>query len=407
MEILDFIIVGAGAAGCFAGSVLALEAPHLQGLIVEKTRQPLAKVRLSGGGRCNVTHHCFEIDRLVAHYPRGSSFLHSAFYRFQPRDMVEWLQQQGVELIVEPDGRMFPKSERSATIVDTLLQILQSHSLPIEVEEEVISLTPRAEWIEVKTRKGQILAARRVLLTTGGVGKHSSFLAELGHDVVLPVPSLFTFSLEKSWLTQFPGSVFPQAKLSLVGTSWSQVGPVLVTHEGISGPAVLKLSAFAARFLWEVQYRASLSLSVVGGLSEEVVFQMLGEKKKNHPGQAMDASTCFSLSKNLWKGLVAQVGLENQLWSSLSHEKLRSLARLLCGISLEMVGKSLHKEEFVTAGGIRLGEIYPKTMESKKVPCLHFAGEVLDIDGVTGGFNFQNAWTTGWIAAQAIRQALL
>ena len=408
MEIQDITIVGAGAAGCFAGALLGQINPLLKVSILEKTRQPLAKVKISGGGRCNVTHHCFEVSELIKSYPRGKEFLQGPFHRFQPQDMILWLKDLGIELKTEADGRMFPITNSSQTIINCFLGLLQKQNAQLCLESEVIRLIPTSIGFDLVLKDETIIKSKKVLFATGGVGRSYAIVEELGHSMEKPIPSLFTFELEDEWIKSLSGSVSPSARVSIEGTSFAFRGPLLVTHFGLSGPGVLKLSAFAAKWLFEKGYKATALINWTEESTESSLREVLYQYKKASPAKKMILTPLFSLSKNLWRALLIHISpvFEDKVWARLSREELDLLAKLLYQMPFKIIGKSLNKEEFVTCGGVSLNEIHPKTMESRKVPGLYFAGEVLNIDGITGGFNFQNAWTSAWLAAQAISNSL-
>ena len=403
----DVAIIGAGAAGCFAAILLGELNPSLRIAIVEKTRQPLSKVRISGGGRCNVTHHCFEVERLISCYPRGRDFLRGGFHRFQPRDMMAWLQEHGVELKTEEDGRCFPSSNRSQTVIDCFMSLIDRLFISLKLGQEVCSLEKKEGLFYLEIRDQETIVSKRVLVATGGMQRSYGLLERLGHTMRSPIPSLFTFELEEEWIKSLAGSTAPSARVALIGTDFSFTGPLLVTHWGVSGPAVLKLSAFAARWLFTHHYQARLQINWTG-LSKDLVEKKLGEAKKQLAGKKVEVAPLFSLSKRCWKELIIQASpsLEHKVWGHVTKQEMVAMQAIFTDTQLTVLGKSLNKEEFVTCGGVALEEIHPKTMESKKVPGLYMAGEVIDVDGITGGFNFQNAWTGAFLAAQAIDQSL-
>lgn len=399
----DIIIVGAGAAGCFSAAIASELNPALKIRILEKTRQPLAKVRISGGGRCNVTHHCFDPLALTQYYPRGQSFLRNAFFRFQPQDMIEWLKRHGVELKTEKDGRMFPVTDRSQTVIDCFLHLLEKQRVELSLESEVISIDRSQDQFLIGLKNGEQILSKKVLLSTGGMQKSYGLAESLGHRTVAGIPSLFTFEVEEEWIKAYSGSVAPFAIISLEGFDPTIKGPVLVTHWGLSGPATLKLSAFAARWLFDRNYQTKVVINWTG-IEESQVREALFGQRKSSASKRIFATPLFSLSKNFWKALLLQVSpsFAESLWAQASKQDIQTLVELLVRTRLSMIGKSLNKEEFVTCGGIVLEEVDPKTFQSKKVAGLYFAGELLDIDGVTGGFNFQNAWSSGYLAAQSM-----
>ena len=354
----DVLIIGAGAAGCFTAAMLQEMNPHLRVTILEKTRQPLAKVKISGGGRCNVTHHCFAIQELIESYPRGKLLLQSAFSQFQPRDMIEWLERHGVELQVEADGRMFTKTNRSQTIVDCLMSAISGAQLLLE--QEVVSIERGALW-SVMTSKGVRFQSKALVMTTGGNVRMMMQLQELGLVIEPPVPSLFTSVCQDTWLCSLPGQTIKEAELSCEHCTVR--GPLLVTHVGLSGPAMLKLSAFGARFFAEKHYKTSLMLSFVGATTAEEVRILLRQHKRTK--KMLAETPCFALSKQLWKELVRQAHIpDRRLFAHLSKKEEESLIAVLTRTCLSMTCKNVHKEEFVTCGGVSLKEVSQKTLES-------------------------------------------
>ncbi len=403
MSIQDIVIIGAGAAGCFSAVIASEMNPSLKIRILEKTRQPLAKVKISGGGRCNVTHHCFTPALLIENYPRGREFLQNAFSRFQPKDMIDWLSSHGVVLKTEKDGRMFPTTDRSQTIIDCFLKILEKQGVVLSLESEVTSLSLVEGLFYIQLRNEEMICSKKVLLATGGVQK-SYFLAErMGHNIEPGVPSLFTFELQEEWIKACSGSVAPAASIFFQGFSKETQGPVLITHWGLSGPAVLKLSAFAARWLSDRNYQAKVVVNWVD-LAEKEVQEALFQARKKSSAKKIFQSPLFALSKNFWKALLTQLvpHLEEIAWFRATKEDIQKIARFLTHTEFTLIGKSLNKEEFVTCGGVDLKDVDPKTFQSKKIPGLYFAGELLNIDGVTGGFNFQSAWTSSYLAAHSM-----
>jgi predicted Rossmann fold flavoprotein len=369
-------------------------------LLIEKSSQLLSKVLVSGGGRCNVTHACFDPQELVSFYPRGGKALLGMFSRFQPRDTVEWFAERDVALNQEEDGRIFPASNNAKTIVSCLLKELEHKSVDVLLSEEVIQIEKNVSGFSVTTNNSTY-SSERVLLATGGTPSGYSLAEKLGHALSRPVPSLFTFNVPGSPLLDLAGIAVEKATLSLSLGSHVQTGPLLLTHWGFSGPVVLKLSAWAARDLFAHNYCATLYINWIGDGSFERTRELLLQQKRQHPAKKIAADPLFLLPKSLWTRLVALAGVQaEQEWRSVSTKTLGVLAQKLIRDPYEIQGKGAYKQEFVTAGGVRLEEINCKTMESKLVPHVYFAGEILDVDGVTGGFNFQNAWTTGFIVGQ-------
>ena len=399
------IVVGGGAAGFF-GALAAKQAdPSAHVTILEATAHPLAKVRISGGGRCNVTNACPDPRMLAAHYPRGGRELLGPLTRWGTRETMAWFEARGVQLKAEPDGRIFPITDNSATVVDCLLRACAESGVAVETRRGVRLAEPDGAAFRVTLVDGNSLAADRVLIATGG-NRGSAGLtiaAAMGHTIEPPVPSLFTFHCESDVLRGLEGLSVPSAALRVPGTRLSSEGPVLVTHWGLSGPGVLRLSAWGARELHAASYKFPLRLNWTGNAGAVVVARRLTEWREAHPKRQAATANPFGLPARLWERLVGAAGIApSSVWTSISNESLRRLAAAVSATEFEVTGKSLNKEEFVTCGGISLREIDFRTMESRKRSGLHFAGEVLDIDGLTGGFNFQAAWTTGWHAGRAM-----
>jgi len=395
-------IIGAGAAGFFAAVNCAELYPQHSITIFEKSNKLLSKVRVSGGGRCNVTHACFDVNVLVKNYPRGEKQLKSVFSRFMTMDTIKWFESRGVQLKTEADGRMFPVTDSSQTIIDCLLQEAEKHHVKIETGEDVLRLEKKEDGkIELTFRFEERHLFDAVLIATGGSANETGFdwLKESGHEIVTPVPSLFTFNMPKNPVTQLMGVAVEKAKIKIRETNFSAEGPLLITHWGMSGPAILKLSAQAARKLAELKYNFSIQVNWGIDLNEEFLRQDILRLRKIFGNKLIVNTNEFSLPKRLWHFLLEKSGINETLkWAELSKEHLNKLVNALLYDEYVVSGKTTFKEEFVTCGGVSLKDVDFKTMESKKMKGLYFAGEVLDIDAVTGGFNFQSAWSTGWIA---------
>jgi hypothetical protein len=410
MQKADILVIGGGAAGYF-GAVAAAEArPGVRVLLLEKGPQPLAKVRISGGGRCNVTHSCFEPRVLSARYPRGARPLLAAFARFQPADTVRWFLDRGVALKTEADGRMFPTTDQSETIIDCLQSAAQNAGVEVRLRSGVTSLGPLegGHW-EARLSTGDAVLARSVLVATGGCkpGGPMDWLATLGHEVVAPVPSLFTFHIEADWVRALAGLSVPNAEVSIPGTNLKETGPVLFTHWGLSGPGILRLSAWGARELAAKDYRFSLRVRWCVGLSAERLQAQLQSARAAQQAKAVANTPLFGLPARLWEALVEMSGIGPETrWNQLPKLLGQALVERLLRTELTVTGKSMNKDEFVTCGGVSLREVDFRTMQSRLHPGLHFAGEVMDLDGITGGFNFQAAWTTGWIAGHAMASTI-
>lgn len=396
-------IIGGGAAGFFAAIVAASLAPSSEVIIFEKTRQPLAKVKISGGGRCNVTHNCFDPVALSRYYPRGEDVLKKAFYTFQPQDMIDWLESKGVALKVEADGRMFPSTNTSQTIIDCFMKEAKALGVKIQLESEVLQIEKMERGLLAHLKDGTAIECNSILLATGGLQRSYALAEALGHTVIPPVPSLFTFNIKDRRLEELSGVAASSVKVAIEGSSIESKGPLLITHWGVSGPAILRLSAWGARVLAEKGYKANLLVNWAPDLSEQKVRELLIECKNGNPSKPISLTPLFTLPKNLWKKLVEFCGIpEAKLWAHLSKSDLHALVQVVSRSVFPIDGKSTYKDEFVTCGGIPWKEIDPRTMQSRLCKGLFFAGEVVDSDGITGGFNFQNAWTTGWIAAHAM-----
>lgn len=403
----DVAIIGGGAAGYFGAIRVAEANPQLRVALLEGTKRPLTKVKISGGGRCNVTHHQFNVRELIQNYPRGSKELQGAFSRFQPQDTVEWFRQRGVLLKAEEDGRMFPITDDSETIITCLREHLHKAGVHELLGELVKDLGKDGDGFTVELRQGKTMRARRVLLATGSMTAGYEMAAALGHTIERLVPSLFTFNIEDPLLTDLAGISFERARLKLSFTHSSEKfereGPVLITHWGLSGPAVLKLSAFAAIPLFEADYQAKLLIHWLPEHSAESVMKMVLAFKEENPKKFISKHSLFNFTSRFWDRLVDLSGMgEDMRWADAPKKSLQTLCQRIVATELMVSGKGVFKEEFVTCGGVSRKEVDFKTMESKVCPGLYFAGEILDIDGITGGFNFQNAWTTSFIAGTHI-----
>lgn len=394
------VVIGGGAAGFFGAITCARTHPGHSVILIEKMRQVLAKVRISGGGRCNVTHSCFDPAELVRAYPRGGKALLGPFHRFQPRDTIQWFKECGVELKTEADGRMFPVSNRSETIIQCLMQEAEKAGVILMRETEVLGIEP---GFTVQLKDQESLHADALLLATGSSKKGYEWAQHLGHTIIPPVPSLFTFNIKDERIEELSGVSVPHVKLQIEGTDLKQEGPLLITHWGMSGPAILKLSAWGARILHDLNYEATLRVNWVPEHKPDEVRADLQEMRSSRGKKTVWTEILYGLPKNLWKKLVAAAGIkEERLFAQLSNQELQGLAVQLTDGRFAILGKSTNKDEFVTCGGVALNEVNFQTMESKICPGLYFAGEILDVEGITGGFNFQNAWTTSWIAGTSI-----
>jgi predicted Rossmann fold flavoprotein len=398
-------VLGGGAAGFFA-AITCAEALGKAGSVTlfEATPHLLAKVRISGGGRCNVTHSCFEPAELVKKYPRGGRELLGAFHRFQPRDTIEWFASRGVATKTEEDGRMFPTTDDSATIVDCLMSAAARAGVTIRLSTAVRSIIKEADTFRLTLGTGSIEEFERVIIATGG-NKSSGGLAiaeSFGHSIVPPVPSLFTFHITDPRLTELSGISVENAVVTAPGTKLMTDGPVLITHAGLSGPGILKLSAWGAREFAEQNYAFPISLNWVPPHTRDTLIKALSVVREQNARKQVTTFSPLAMPQRLWERFVVAAGIPTTTpWAHVSNPSLQTLATQLTAAEFKVDGKSMFKDEFVTCGGVKLSEVDFKTMESRKCAGLHFAGEVLDIDGVTGGFNFQNAWTTGYLAGTA------
>ncbi|MBI5366353.1 MAG: NAD(P)/FAD-dependent oxidoreductase [Planctomycetes bacterium] len=400
------VVAGGGAAGYFAAIACAEAAPGFDVRILEKGPHPLSKVRISGGGRCNVTHACFEPRTLSTRYPRGERALIGPFSRFAPADTIAWFAARGVPLKTEADGRLFPTTDQSATIIDCLEGAAKAARVQVVVRCTVERAARRpGGGFELTLDGGATLDCDRLLLATGGCRTTAlgQLAVDLGHTLEPPVPSLFTFHVALPWLRTLPGIAVEDVEASVPGTPLCERGPLLITHEGVSGPVVLRLSAWGARLLAEKHYAFSLTVNWLPGREPAQVAAELAARRASHGAKLVVNLPLAPLPARLWEQLVRAAGVApDARWSGLPRAAAEALTAVLTRCALPVSGKTLNQEEFVTCGGVRLREVDFKTMESKLCPGLYFAGELLDIDGITGGFNFQAAWTTGWIAGHAL-----
>jgi predicted Rossmann fold flavoprotein len=397
----DIIIVGGGAAGFFTAINIVEKNPRLKVAILERGKEVLSKVRVSGGGRCNVTHACFEPNELVKFYPRGEKELRGPFHQFCSGDTIEWFSKHGVALKIEEDGRMFPVSNSSQTIIDCFLET--SHQLGIEIRtgQSVQSIFKKENYWKIETQNENYIA-EKLILATGSNPKIWEMLHTFGHAIVTPVPSLFTFNIKDTRIKELPG-VAAQATVKVKDSKLVATGPLLITHWGMSGPAILKLSAWGARILHDKNYQFTIYVNWLNDIEPQDAEQILKDLKQEHAKKAVSKKSPFEFPNRLWESLVLASQIEAETkWADLSKIQLQNLTNQLTNGTFQVNGKSTFKDEFVTAGGIDLKEINFKTMESKLHPTLYFAGEIVNIDAITGGFNFQNAWTSGFIVANAV-----
>lgn len=398
-------VIGGGAAGFFCAVNAARLNPELRVRILEKSGKLLSKVKVSGGGRCNVTHACSDITEMSNRYPRGRYFVRKAFHRFFTTDTIAWFAERGVALKTEPDGRMFPVTDSSQTVIDCLLKEAKRYGVEIGLHTEVKNLSFTEGKFIIQTNAPRPVVSDYVCIACGGYPKTALFgwLNNTGHTIEEPVPSLFTFNIPGHPLTKLTGVSVDKASVSIPGTKLQEEGPLLITHWGLSGPAVLRLSAWGARELKEKNWEFIVRVNWLGGLNDQVLRDKFIQLRKAGGSQRIIGKNSFGLPARLWEFLAMESGVNGAMrWADLPVALQNKFIQKLCSWEAGVKGKTTFKEEFVTAGGIRLHEVDPQTMMSKKLPGLFFAGEVLDVDGITGGYNFQHAWTSGWIAAERI-----
>jgi predicted Rossmann fold flavoprotein len=402
----SIVVVGGGAAGFFAAITCAEALPGAEVTLLEKGSQFLGKVRISGGGRCNVTHACFDPREFTTRFPRGERALLAPIQNFQASDTIAWFESRGVKLKTESDGRMFPTTDSSQTIIDCLMRAASDAGVRLRSNCGVAKVVKQpAGGFQLTLTNGEMLDCDQLLLATGGCrGALAGELAvSLGHTLQAPVPSLFTFHIETAWLRQLSGVSVASVSASVPGTKLREQGALLLTHWGLSGPAILRLSAWGARILHELNYQFPLRLNWLPHLDAEKIAAELGARRTTQPARLVVNAPIAPLPGRLWEQLVMAAGIPRETrLAALSRQSEHALVQQLIRTELKVTGKSLNKDEFVTCGGVKLDEVNFKTMESRICPGLYFAGELLDIDGITGGFNFQAAWTTGWLAGRAM-----
>ena len=402
------IVIGGGAAGFFCAVNAARMDPNLEVIVVEKSNKLLAKVKVSGGGRCNTTHACFEISELVKKYPRGQQFLKKAFHYFNTTDTIQWFAERNVSLIKEADCRMFPATNDSQTIINCLLQEADKYGVKILLQTEIKIIEKNATLFILTTSNGKKLEAEYLCVACGGYPKSVMFdwLSALGHTIETPVPSLFTFNMPGNKISALMGLSVPMATVKIMGTKLIEKGPLLITHWGMSGPAILKLSAWGARTLADASYKFTIMVNWLSDDTEQSLRASWHKLRNELAAQKMANKNPFGMPNRLWNYLLVLSEIKEETrWGDLPSKEQNKLIKNLTAGEFIVNGKTTFKDEFVTCGGIKLSEIDPNSMQSKKIEQLYFAGEIMDIDGVTGGFNFQNAWTSGWIAANAITRA--
>jgi predicted Rossmann fold flavoprotein len=403
------VVIGGGAAGFFCAVNAVRMNPQLEVTILEKTSKLLSKVRISGGGRCNVTHALSDITEMSKRYPRGQNFVKKTFHQFFTNDTIQWFEERGVQLKTEADGRMFPVTDSSETIVDCLFREVNKYEVQIKINTGVKEITRERDQWKIITEKDEVLLTDFLCIATGGYPKSSMFgwILSTGHHIEEPVPSLFTFNLTGHPITELMGVSVEKVRVKIEGSKLSEDGPMLITHWGLSGPAVLKLSAKGARAFKDMDYKFKVHINWMPGMNEQPLKDHLQSLRSSSPSKMIANLNFSNLPNRLWNFLLENSGIKPETRvADLTAKSENALIRNLVNYVVEVKGKTTFKEEFVTAGGIDLSEVDANTMMSRIHPNLFFAGEVLNVDGVTGGFNFQHAWTSGWIAAKVISSSL-
>lgn len=397
----DIIVIGGGAAGFFAAINCAEKNPTYKIAILERGKEVLSKVKISGGGRCNVAHACFIPSELTKFYPRGKRELLGPFHQFCSGDTLEWFEKKGINLKIEEDGRIFPVTNNSQTIIDCFLKETQKHAIDILKGKSVQDIYQAENYWKIETNT-EAFACQKIIISTGSNPKIWQLLKQLGHTIIEPVPSLFTFNCKNNSIKKLMG-ISVDVSVKIKNTSLKSEGSLLLTHWGFSGPAILRLSAWGARELFQLNYHFEIQINWLKHASFEEVLEKLNQLKKENLKKQIDKYSPFNFPKRLWEFLLVTSNIDlKQKWATISKQQIISLATQLTNSQFSINGKSTFKEEFVTAGGIHLKEVNFKKMESKIFPRMYFAGEVLNIDAITGGFNFQNAWTTAYIISQNI-----
>lgn len=402
--VYDIIIIGGGASGFFSAISIKERLPNASVLILEKTNKLLSKVKVSGGGRCNVTHHCFDNKKLLENYPRGNEVLESIFQQFGIKETIDWFKKKGVNLKVESDGRMFPESNNSQTIIDCFLIESKKLKIDIEIGVNITSIDKKDEIFSLQTINKQYFS-KCVVVATGGSNKLDgySFLKPLGITILDPIPSLFTFNDKNLFFKHLAGVSVPNVKVEIQYTDFYFYGPLLITHWGFSGPAILKLSAFAAKHLFDKKYTFKIKICWNCTLSSNDYSLELERFKIKNPKKNIYSNPLFEIPKRLWEQLCQLSEIEPiRNWSEIGNKKSNALLNTLLQSEFDISGKTTFKEEFVTCGGIEMSQLYTNTLEHKTIKKLFFCGEVLNIDGITGGFNFQSAWSTAWVVSQSL-----
>lgn len=398
------VVIGGGAAGFFcAANIVRTDGTKI--ILLERSQKCLSKVRISGGGRCNVTHNADSIAAMSKKYPRGEKFVKKTFHQFFVPDTIAWFAARGLKLKTEADNRMFPVTDDSQSVIDVLTRAVHKNGVEIRLGQQVHDIVPQEKGFTIHIKGHQDIHADQLVVASGGFPKPDMFdwLRKLGHEIATPVPSLFTFNIPRNPITDLMGLSVPEGAVKIMGTKLQESGPVLITHWGLSGPGILKTSAYGALQLAAMNYNFQVQVNWLANYNEETFRQHLMNYKQEHPHQKLSNITGLPIPQRLWDLLLRFSEIEEaQRWVDLPAKQLNKLAKNVTALEMKVSGKTTFKEEFVTAGGIDLAGVDSQTMQSKCHEGLYFAGEILNIDGVTGGFNFQNAWTTAWIAATSI-----
>lgn len=397
-------VIGGGASGFFCAVNAARLCPELKVIIIEKTSKLLAKVKVSGGGRCNVTHNEFDVNELIKKYPRGKNFLKKELFQFTPKDTIEWFEQRGVKIKTEADGRMFPASNTSQTIIECLLKEADKYNVEIRMNTTVESIEKENEGFVLHV-KNQSLYTNYLAIASGGFPKIEQYnwMKNLNHKIESPVPSLFTFNVPDADIKNLPGLSVQNAEVKIAGTKLKESGPLLITHWGFSGPVVLRLSAWGAKVLNEKKYQFTIHINWTGKYHEQTLREEWSFFRNKLSSQKIGNKNPFEIPSRLWNFLLIKADIKPETtWNNIPSKQQNKLIQILTTDAYEVKGKTTFKEEFVTAGGIDLSEINPLTMESRLHQNLFFCGEIMNIDGITGGFNFQHAWASGMVAAKSI-----
>lgn len=399
---MKIAIIGAGAAGCFAAANIHFEESR-EVFVFERSAKALQKVKVSGGGRCNTTHACFDVPELITRYPRGKQLLRRTLHQFSPTETIEWFKERGVKLKTEDDGRMFPVTDSSQTIIDCIWQQMMQSKVQVYYQKAIEKIERLDEGFLLHFADGSKYEADKVLIACGGFPKEEQYqwIKATGHTIQSPVPSLFTFNVPKQSINELMGVSVPNALVKIAGTKISSQGPLLITHWGFSGPAVLRTSAIAARELHDMQYHFRIIINWLGDLNDADLKENITYIRREQGKQLVQSKNPFDLPRRLWEYQLQRSDIKEEVrWGDLPAAAQNKLVENLLRDIYEVKGKTTFKEEFVTSGGVNLSEVDPMTMESRIVPGLYFAGEILDVDGITGGYNFQHAWSSGFIAAQ-------